>query len=463
MDWIKVICFLITTELFIFGLKFIEPLFFKLAIKATTLLNILIDKELDEDEKQSQLLKNIGGVLSSTFIFLFCFIALILFAISPLYINLYFQGELDTVINFFSFEALIGMASSFGIHRAIRSRKKKQQSDYGNWSKLFHRITLNNYNIGKFLFKSKTKKLKAKQKRDKVIVSGLARSGTSAFTQKLYESGKFSSLTYASVPFLMSPQTGIKLSGNSNKKQKERAHGDKVMFGVNSTEALEEYFFKVMTNDRFIGEQELQEYSVSEGLANDYENYLQLICKESSTYLTKNNNFILRAKSHLEIDQQVKLILMVRNPLAQAESLLNQHLRFSQIQEEDPFTLEYMNWLAHHEFGKGHKPFHLKHFDQVMAYESTDINHWLASWLNYYDYALQIAKKENTTIVIYEDFVEKPIEVFKSVSSKLGIELGAKTESKFKPSQYIDRANLNEDLIQECSKLYQKYVELSRN
>ena len=109
----------------------------------------------------------------------------------------------------------------------------------------------------------------------------------------------------------MSPQTGIKLSGNSNKKQKERAHGDKVMFGVNSTEALEEYFFKVMTNDRFIGEQDLQEYSVSEGLANDYENYLQLICKESSTYLTKNNNFILRAKSHLEIDQQVKLILII--------------------------------------------------------------------------------------------------------------------------------------------------------
>jgi len=458
MDLIKALYFFVATEIFIYGLKFIEPLFFKLAIKSTALLNVLIDKDLDEDEKQGQLLKNIGGVLSSTFIFLFAIIVLGLISVLPVFAYKFIQGKLGNPIDFYSYEMLIAMATSIGIHKGLQTRKKK--ADYGNWSKLFHRLVLNNYNIGKFLFKAKTKKLNSDTKKRKVIVSGLARSGTSAFTQKLHEVGQFTSLTYASVPFLMYPQTGLKLSSKSDTKQKERAHGDKVLFGVNSIEALEEYFFKVMTKDCFIEENTLNVYEMTDELAIEYENYIRLICKDPSTYLSKNNNFILRAKSQLEKDNQLKLILMVRNPFQQAESLLNQHLRFTGLQEDDSFTLEYMNWLAHHEFGKGHKPFKLNHTDQVLNYHSTDINHWLASWLNYYDYALQFVEKDNVEVVIYEDFVNQPADLFRHLSSKLDMELKQDFDSKFESSSYPERTNLSNNLIKKCADLYQKYVDL---
>ena len=39
------------------------------------------------------------------------------------------------------------------------------------------------------------------------------------------------------------------------------------------------------------------------------------------------------------------------------QSLLRQHRHFAKAQAERPFTLSYMTWLGHHEFGLDHRPF----------------------------------------------------------------------------------------------------------
>jgi hypothetical protein len=119
-----------------------------------------------------------------------------------------------------------------------------------------------------------------------------------------------------------------------------------------------------------------------------------------------------------------------------------------------------MNWLAHHEFGLGHKPFKLNHIDQVLSYDGKDINHWLASWLNYYDYALQFVEKDNVEVVIYEDFVNQPADLFKYLSSKLDMELKLDFDSKYDSSPHLERTNLSNNLIKKCTNLYQKYVDL---
>ena len=82
-----------------------------------------------------------------------------------------------------------------------------------------------------------------------------------------------------------------------------------------------------------------------------------IVGKSKNNYLSKNNNFILRYKSIRKLNNCFIMVILFRSPLEHANSLLNQHKKFCKIQKKDPFILEYMNWLGHHEFGLNQKQF----------------------------------------------------------------------------------------------------------
>jgi hypothetical protein len=116
------------------------------------------------------------------------------------------------------------------------------------------------------------------------------------------------------------------------------------------------------------------------------------------------------------------VFVLVRDPLQHAYSLMKQHQKFEKEQTEDPFILEYMNWLGHHEFGLGQLPFNLS----GAAPQQTDrgqLNYWLERWMDYYNYAKTIS---NIQFIAYEDFVAHPKKVLERISTATGIEL--KTE-----------------------------------
>src|SRR5690606_12918075 len=114
--------------------------------------------------------------------------------------------------------------------------------------------------------------LKTAEPTDKefVIVTGLARCGTTGLTTKLFESGAFHSLSYANLPFLLSPNLWKRFYKPDGATKKERAHGDKVMFGLDTVEALEEFFYKAFLKDSFIGESTLTEHSISADIYQEY-------------------------------------------------------------------------------------------------------------------------------------------------------------------------------------------------
>ena len=85
-----------------------------------------------------------------------------------------------------------------------------------------------------------------------ILITGLARAGTTALTRALTERGPFASLDYSNMPVLLAPRLWSRFYKPKKKEDKERAHGDGIKVGLASVEALEEYFFKVATNDRFI-------------------------------------------------------------------------------------------------------------------------------------------------------------------------------------------------------------------
>ena len=93
-------------------------------------------------------------------------------------------------------------------------KKRKEDEDYSEASKLLHKLILNNYFLGKFLFSidrrfKKNKNIKPKSKF--LIVSGLARAGTTSLTEQIFKAGKFSSLDYSNMPLLLAPNLWEKL------------------------------------------------------------------------------------------------------------------------------------------------------------------------------------------------------------------------------------------------------------
>ncbi|MDA8845165.1 sulfotransferase, partial [Candidatus Pelagibacter bacterium] len=233
--------------------------------------------------------------------------------------------------------------------------------NYSNIQKFLHDFVLRKKIINKSLFElEKIIYLKNKDiiNQSHVFITGLPRSGTTSLLNFLFSSGEYASLTYNNMPFILSPNLS-KLFHKKNIIKKERLHGDGINFDNNSPEALDEIFFN--NNEEFI--------------KHEIVNYIQLILlsNNKTKYLSKNNLNYKRIDIIQSIFPNSIFLIPIREPLQHANSLLNQHLHFSQLQKEDDFIRRYMNYLGHNEFGLNHKswnkPIHFNNFN--------NINYWL--------------------------------------------------------------------------------------
>lgn len=435
--------------------------FFNLSTSAVKQLDIILNASLGEKEKDRLILKNLLNLLLSFFKTLFLFLLIIIVGSIPaiLFLEMNPTYAADTSSFYFYLSMLIGSCVLFVI--------VKKDSGYSYWSKLLHTILLDNYHIGKFLFKKEVKKFN-KNKLDNeeelfVIVTGLARSGTTALTNTLFNSNAFYSINYSNMPFLMAPNTWKKIYNPKGNVKKERAHGDKVLVGEKSIEALEEYFFKAMDNDEYIQEASLGLQSIDEKLYRSYISYQRLFAEnqENKFYLAKNNNFILRYHSMREHNQQFKLVSIFRDPIEHAQSLMDQNKNFLAQQSEDPFVLDYMNWLGHYEFGINLKVFEFGNDKTWLKYDKNSLNFWLAIWLNYYQYILQFLNEKNCFLIHYLDFLESPKELMNSLKSVLQIDFEIENQERFIPKKKSrkDQEMLDSDLLDKVNQLYKSLLE----
>jgi hypothetical protein len=255
------------------------------------------------------------------------------------------------------------------------------------------------------------------------------------------------------MPVLLAPRLWSKFYKPRKKEDKERAHGDGIKVGLASVEALEEYFFKVATNDRFISDTQLHLHDISAQENDLYRRYTKSLCDNGQIYLAKNNNAILRLKSILPQNPDMKVFVLVRDPLQHAFSLMKQHQKFEEEQAEDPFILEYMNWLGHHEFGLGQLPFNLSE----AAPQETDrgkLNYWLERWIDYYNYAKTLS---NIQFIAYEDFVAQPENVLERISTATGIALKTEGVALF-PKAPVDVPEHDAGLAARALDIYREVV-----
>lgn len=433
--------------------------FFNLAKAAVKQLDLIFDAALDENEKDKLILKNLGKLLLNLFSTILLFLISIAISTIPVYIYVELTGAAADYSSFYFYLSL-----TIGSCVLFLFKFKKTTSDYNYWSKLLHTILLDNYNIGKFLFKKEAKKIEKQDTSSPsfVIVTGLARAGTTAFTNLIFEKTLFHSISYANMPFLMAPRLWRKIYNPKEGKLKERAHKDGVMVSFSSVEALEEYFFKTFLNDSYVGENSLTAHTIDKEVYEKYILYQEMFKKEPKTiYLAKNNNFMLRYESMREHNKDFKVILLFREPLAHARSLMRQHENFISSQKEDPFTLDYMNWLGHHEFGLNHKLFSFGENDSVPKHDIKSIDYWLEIWINYYSHILKYKDDNNICFVHHEDLAKAPGALKEKISSFTGIELPIVPDKKHEQKNYSSSdSTINDDLLKKAEEVYQRLQEV---
>lgn len=245
-----------------------------------------------------------------------------------------------------------------------------------------------------------------------VFISGLARAGTTMLTLRFHATGQFRSLTYRDMPFVLAPNLWRQLSSISRRdvQRAERAHGDNVFVDTDSPESLEEVFWRIFAGRDYIKSHHLESHSPDEWLVGRYVRYVAAILatRDASPgrYLAKNNNNILRLRAISQAFPNALILIPFRDPLQHAHSLLRQHLRFSQMQATRRFVLSYMNWLGHHEFGLGHRPFRLD-TEPIPAYPADTLEYWLQLWCNVYGW-LERSRPSAAVFVSYEDLCLRP-------------------------------------------------------
>lgn len=448
--------------MFCIGLtRFLKRPFFGIATSSSFQLNIILDDTLKEAEKDKHLIKNLTKLLRYFMEGLVILLLLTLIAvfIPLLYLKVNNISEIDTSSVYFYACLVLGSLPLFAI---------KKKGDYSYWSKLLHTIVLDNYALGRYLFKRELKKKSKKvlsKNHDFLIITGLARSGTTALTNLIFDEKKFHSIKYSNVPFLLSPNLWRKIYRPRRVKLRERAHGDKVLFSEETLEALEEYFFKVFLRDSYIKENSLVQHQISEEIFLKYCQYQNLFKKsEGTVYLAKNNNFLLRYEGVRKLNKLFNMIVIFRDPVEHAKSLLKQHINFVRKQKEDYFVLTYMDWLGHHEFGLNQKHFSFINNDNFEEgnYDKCELSFWLRIWVNYYHHLTDIyTKGQKLFLVHYEDLALDPNSLKKSIAIHIGKELETTGYVKpFKINKYTTQysSGVKDGLLEKAYEVYDKLL-----
>ncbi len=215
-----------------------------------------------------------------------------------------------------------------------------------------------------------------------VIVTGLARAGTTILMRELHGTGVFGSLTYADMPFVLAPNLWAALSGRGRRPgpRREREHGDGIEVDSQSPEALDEVYWRSLDGDAYIRPEGLLPHFPDSALIDGYRDLMRLVLRRTGKrrYLSKNNNMILRLRTLALAMPDACFLIPLRDPLQHAQSLLDQHRRFKR---SDPFTQDYMTWLGHHEFGATHRPFLLAEGQGAPGGNPDSLDYWLRLWI----------------------------------------------------------------------------------
>jgi hypothetical protein len=321
--------------------------------------------------------------------------------------------------------------------RGIESSGRK----YSLFDQIFHRLVLGlsivrkvTFDVEKSIFLRENEKNNeiggAARANGPVYICGLARSGTTILLRLLHQLGPLRSLTYRDMPFILGPNLWKKIKGNREKQMevRERAHGDGILIDYDSPESFEEIFWDTFNPYKVQGQNCLESEVVRDEVLKEFAFFRRLavnpndICAETGLpyrYLSKNNNNLLRLKVLCK-DEAAVVFVVYRNPYSTARSLYRQHCQFMKLNEADNFTVDYMKWLGHYEFGENHLPFCFAWQFMEEPYAPETLNYWLMYWIGVHKH-IQMNLDLPLTLLNHDKLRAFPDMALNKISEKLRI------------------------------------------
>ena len=404
-----------------FLVRWNTPLLHRLALSSVGVLDGMLS-DGDDDEKLAALEAGTGKLLRTLFAFLALLATSVLLLVAPTHV---LNGNLELLETWQGIAALsVGGTLALVLPRRMPNSPDASglgASSHSALDQLLHRMLLNHPHVHLRLMWREIqgwRKGGGAPRPTFLWVTGLARAGTTSVLERLVATGAFHSLNYANMPLVLAPGLWKRFHNPGTGELQERSHGDGILVGLDSAEALEEVFFQAMTGRSYVTNTALEAHDVSPGLHNTYLDYQGIALASSdrpdAMYVAKNNNALLRYPAMRRQNRDFHAVVMFRDPLTHAESLRAMHRKYVAMQADDPFVKEYMDWLAHHEFGLGHKPFRFPSTQDLTSGDLDSLDHWLDLWINHYREALNL-DAHRLHFVSYEAYCASPQDVLQRI------------------------------------------------
>lgn len=313
--------------------------------------------------------------------------------------------------------------------RMAKAGASKGAGDYSALDKLLHRLALGPlaemvHDIERGLYLKSSPEARGGRH---VFVTGLARAGSTILMREIHRTGRFGSLTYADMPFVLAPNLWAKLApAKTDLTRSERAHGDGILVDATSPEALDEVYWRSFFGSDYIGATGLKPHRPGAEALSGYLDLIRLVLRRTGKdrYLSKNNNQILRLPQLAQAMPAALFLVPIRAPLQHAQSLAAQHKRFL---TADAFTRQYMTWLGHHEFGATHRPFL---FGPAPDGDPIGLDYWLRLWIAVYEHlGTVVAALPNALLVPHQDLCSDP-QVWAALCRQIGTDPSPLAEAR---------------------------------
>ncbi len=315
--------------------------------------------------------------------------------------------------------------------------------NYNFFERFLHKIVLKNNILSNFLFDIEKYLFLQKEHTNylSIFITGLARSGSTSLLNSFYNTNKFASLTYKDMPFIIAPNLWNKINFRLNKKYSQRAHNDNIYINYESPEAFEEVFWKKILKEKYILKENLISHNLSEIELNQFKYFINLVlrCKNLNYYVSKNNNNILRIKALSNNLNNALFIVLFRDPINQSNSLLNQHLKFIDLQNKNNFIEDYMNMLGHYEFGNNHK--RVKFKENYIHNNFNNLDYWIEIWYKTYSHLFLNYNKKNVYFICYEDLCKNTNIYLKRKLKDFDVFENITFTSMFNKNQFYKKTN----------------------
>jgi class 3 adenylate cyclase len=284
---------------------------------------------------------------------------------------------------------------------------------YGRLDRLLHRIAFASLETQKALGRWESRlyaaELDAAGAARPVFVTALPRAGTTVLLEALAGLPEFASATYRDMPFTLAPMLWRRFAAGFARRggRAERAHGDGVEVGLDSPEAFEETLWLAFWPAHYAGAAirpwpaDAEAAGFADFLRSHMAKIVRLAGPPARRYLSKNNGNIARLGLIERLFPDACLVVPVREPTAQAASLLRQHRRFAALHAEDPFARAYMEGLGHFEFGAALKPIAFGDAAAAPKAAAENPDFWLGYWIE--AYAAIFAQARGRVILVDHD------------------------------------------------------------